>query len=68
MILKAYYSGGRIDVFDTDHHVDAVPQRGTSSPTTRSTFRMLRERASGCAPTITRRMPIGRSRDRQAFP
>lgn len=28
MILKAYYSGGRIDVFDTDHHVDAVPQRG----------------------------------------
>lgn len=28
MVLKAYYSGGRIDVFDTDHHVDAVPQRG----------------------------------------
>lgn len=28
MILKAYYSGGRIDVFDTDHHVDAAPQRG----------------------------------------
>lgn len=28
MILKAYYSGGLIDVFDTDHHVDAVPQRG----------------------------------------
>ncbi len=28
MILKAYYSGGRIDVFDTDHHVDAMPQRG----------------------------------------
>lgn len=29
MVLKAYYSGGRIDVFDTDHHVDAVPQRGS---------------------------------------
>lgn len=28
MILKAYYSGGRIDVFDTDHHVDAMPQKG----------------------------------------
>lgn len=28
MVLKAYYSGGRIDVFDTDHHVDAVPQKG----------------------------------------
>lgn len=28
MILKAYYPGGRIDVFDTDHHVDAMPQRG----------------------------------------
>ena len=28
MILKADYSGGRIDVFDTDHHVDAIPQRG----------------------------------------
>lgn len=28
MIVKAYYSGGRIDVFDTDHLVDAVPQPG----------------------------------------
>lgn len=26
MIVKAYYAGGRIDVFDTDHLVDAVPQ------------------------------------------
>lgn len=28
MIVKAYYSGGHIDVFDTDHLVDAVPQPG----------------------------------------
>lgn len=28
MILKAYYAGGRIDVFDTDHLVDGVPQPG----------------------------------------
>ena len=28
MIVKAYYAGGRIDVFDTDHLVDAVPQPG----------------------------------------
>lgn len=28
MIVKAYYAGGRIDVFDTDHLVDAVPQTG----------------------------------------
>ncbi|MDN4508606.1 hypothetical protein [Gordonibacter sp. RACS_AR49] len=28
MILKAYYEGGRIDVFDTDHLVDGVPQSG----------------------------------------
>ncbi|MDJ1649870.1 MULTISPECIES: hypothetical protein [Gordonibacter] len=28
MIIKAYYSGGRIDVFDTDHLVDGVPQPG----------------------------------------
>ena len=26
MILKAYYSGGRIDVFDTDQLIDCVPQ------------------------------------------
>lgn len=29
MILKAYYAGGRIDVFDTDHLVDGVPQPGS---------------------------------------
>lgn len=28
MIVKAYYAGGRIDVFDTDHLVDGVPQPG----------------------------------------
>ena len=28
MILKAYYSDGRIDVFDTDHIIDCVPQPG----------------------------------------
>lgn len=28
MILKAYYAGGRIDVFDTDHLIDCVPQPG----------------------------------------
>lgn len=28
MIVKAYYAGGHIDVFDTDHLVDAVPQPG----------------------------------------
>lgn len=26
MIVKAYYSGGRIDVFDTDRMTDGVPQ------------------------------------------
>lgn len=28
MIVKAYYSGGRIDVFDTDRMIDSVPQPG----------------------------------------
>lgn len=28
MIIKAYYVGGRIDVFDTDHMIDCVPQPG----------------------------------------
>ena len=28
MIVKAYYSGGRIDVFDTDRLVDGSPQPG----------------------------------------
>lgn len=28
MIVKAYYSGGRIDVFDTDRMTDSVPQPG----------------------------------------
>lgn len=28
MIVKAYYTGGRIDVFDTDHLIDMVPQPG----------------------------------------
>lgn len=28
MIVKAYYSGGRIDVFDTDRMTDGVPQSG----------------------------------------
>lgn len=28
MILKAYYSGGRIDVFDTDRLVEGAPQPG----------------------------------------
>lgn len=28
MIVKAYYSGGRIDVFDTDRMIDGVPQPG----------------------------------------
>ena len=26
MIVKAYYSGGRIDVFDTDRMTDGIPQ------------------------------------------
>lgn len=29
MIVKAYYSGGRIDVFDTDRMTDGTPQPGT---------------------------------------
>lgn len=28
MIIKAYYSGGRIDVFDTDRLTDGIPQSG----------------------------------------
>ena len=28
MIVKAYYTGGRIDVFDTDRMTDGVPQPG----------------------------------------
>ena len=28
MIVKVYYAGGRIDVFDTDHLVDGIPQPG----------------------------------------
>lgn len=28
MIIKAYYSGGRIDVFDTDRITDGAPQPG----------------------------------------
>lgn len=28
MIVKAYYSGGRIDVFDTDRMTDGLPQPG----------------------------------------
>lgn len=28
MIVKAYYSGGRIDVFDTDRMTDGIPQSG----------------------------------------
>lgn len=28
MIVKAYYSGGRIDVFDTDRMTDGVPRPG----------------------------------------
>ena len=28
MIVKAYYSGGRIDVFDIDRMTDGVPQPG----------------------------------------
>lgn len=28
MIVKAYYSGGRIDVFDTDRMTDGIPQTG----------------------------------------
>lgn len=28
MIVKAYYSGGRVDVFDTDRMTDGVPQPG----------------------------------------
>ena len=28
MIIKAYYSGGRIDVFDTDRMTDGMPQPG----------------------------------------
>ncbi len=28
MIVKVYYSGGRIDVFDTDRMTDGVPQPG----------------------------------------
>lgn len=28
MIIKAYYAGGRIDVFDTDRMTDGIPQPG----------------------------------------
>lgn len=28
MIVKAYYTGGRIDVFDTDRMTDGIPQPG----------------------------------------
>lgn len=28
MIVKAYYEGGRIDVFDTDHMTEPLPQKG----------------------------------------
>lgn len=28
MIVKVYYAGGRIDVFDTDHLIDGIPQPG----------------------------------------
>ena len=28
MIVKAYYAGGRIDVFDTDRMTDGIPQPG----------------------------------------
>lgn len=28
MIIKAYYAGGRIDVFDTDRTTDGIPQPG----------------------------------------
>lgn len=28
MIVKAYYAGGRIDVFDTDRMTDGIPQSG----------------------------------------
>lgn len=28
MMIKAYYSGGRIDVFDTDRMTDGIPQPG----------------------------------------
>ena len=28
MIIKVYYAGGRIDVFDTDRMTDGVPQPG----------------------------------------
>ena len=28
MIIKAYYEGGRIDVFDTDRMIDGIPQPG----------------------------------------
>lgn len=28
MIIKAYYAGGRIDVFDTDRMTDKIPQPG----------------------------------------
>lgn len=28
MIIKAYYAGGRIDVFDTDRMTDSIPQPG----------------------------------------
>lgn len=28
MIIKVYYSGGRIDVFDTDRMTDGIPQPG----------------------------------------
>lgn len=28
MIVKSYYEGGRIDVFDTDHMTEALPQKG----------------------------------------
>lgn len=39
MIVKAYYSGGRIDVFDTDRMTDGILSPRTCSPTTRSTWR-----------------------------
>ena len=28
MIVKAYYEGGRVDIFDTDHMTETLPHRG----------------------------------------
>lgn len=68
MILKAYYSGGRIDVFDTDHHVDAMPQKGNLLANYTLDLSDVAGDGLWLRSYYHGRMPIGRSRARRAFP